>query len=143
MSRTSIIGRATIVILSIGIIASLALWLYVAIPEVGKDEVMKLTDMKLLVLIMILMISPYAFLIFFLWHFIHSRMSMLILAVGSILITAFGISALADSVYMSPDAQSAMSLFIVPVFQWIALILVIGICKFIKNRDKESGDFER
>lgn len=133
MSRSSLAGRATLVILSIGIIASLVLWLYIVIPEVGKDDVMSLTDTKLLVLMLLLLLSPYISLILFVWHYTHTRNSMLVLLGGSFLITAFGIFALADSLYMNPDAQSAMSLFIVPVFQWIALILLIGVCKFIKN----------
>jgi hypothetical protein len=138
MNRSSIAGRATIVVLSIGLIASLVLWLYIVIPQVGKDDVMNTTDIKLTVLLLLLLISPYISLIMFLWHFNHSRTSLLVLAAGSFLITAFGIAALADSWYINPDAQSAISLFIVPVFQWIALILLVGICKFVKNRDNEA-----
>ncbi len=143
MNRSSLTGKATIVILSIGIIASLVIWLYSVIPEVGKDDAMRLTDLKLLALLLLLILSPYVSILFFLWHYIHTRNSMLVLFGGSTLITASGIAALTDSVYINPDAQSAMSLFVVPVFQWIALILLVGICKFIKNRDKESDVFEK
>jgi hypothetical protein len=138
MNRTSLAGKVTLTVLSIGIITSLVLWLYVVIPQVGKDDVMNLTDIKLTVLLLLLLISPYISLTMFLWHYNHTRTSLPVLGIGSFLITAFGVAALTDSVYINPDAQSAMALFIVPVFQWIALILLVGICKFVRNRDRKA-----
>ena len=143
MLRSSFTGKTTLIILSIGLIAATALWLYSVIPQVGDESVMSQTDTKLMVLMLLLAISPYIALIMFLWHYSHTRKSLLVLLIGTFLITVVGVAALADSIYIDPDAQSTMALFIVPVFQWIALILVVGICKYVKNLGNttiESGN---
>lgn len=138
MLRSSLTGKTTLLILSIGLIAATALWLYSVIPQVGAESVMSQTDIKLTVLMLFLVISPYISLIMFLWHFDHTRKSLLVLSIGAFLITAFGVAAMTDSIFVNPDAQSAMALFIVPVFQWIALILVVGICKYVKNLGRDA-----
>ncbi len=133
MLRSSLTGKTTLLILSIGLIAATALWLYSVIPQIGAESVMSQTDIKLTVLMLLLAVSPFIALIMFLWHYSHTRKSLFVLSIGAFLITLFGVAAMADSILINPDAQSAMALFIVPVFQWIALILVVGICKYVKN----------
>ena len=138
MLRSSLTGKITLIILSIGLIAATAIWLYSVIPQVNDDSVMSQTDIKLTVIILLLVVSPFIALMMFLWHFVHTQKSLLVLLIGAFLITAFGVAAMADSILINPDAQSAMALFIVPVFQWIALILVVGICKYVKNLDNNA-----
>ena len=138
MLRSSLTGKTTLLILSIGLIAATALWLYSVIPRVGAESVMSQNDIKLTVLMLLLAVSPFIALIMFLWHYSHTRKSLFVFFIGAFLITAFGVAAMADSIFVNPDAQSAMTLFIVPVFQWIALILVVGICKYVKNLGSDA-----
>src|SRR5690606_9651187 len=60
---------------------------------------------------------------------------------GSILIGAFGLVAYVDAMYVHPDAQGALAFLFVPVLQWIAVFVTIGIAAVVGLfRRRRSGN---
>ncbi|RLA25402.1 MAG: hypothetical protein DRQ62_02690 [Gammaproteobacteria bacterium] len=77
-------------------------------------------------------ISPYLFAMLIIKQCIQHKQLMIVAGLSSILAIA-GTWLLIDMMYIQPDAQSALALVVIPMYQWLVL-LVIAVLNYIFNR---------
>lgn len=79
-------------------------------------------------------VSPYAYLAF-MARLVTEKASWIAVCLLALLAGAFGVWALVDAMYIHPDAQGGLAFAVVPLWQWLALLLCSVPIYFI-NRDR-------
>jgi len=122
------------VTVSIAGIAAVALAVFfIAIqisPSKGESEssvVAWVVGVPFLLLWWLWLASPYFGITFAAILFARRTASSIVILIGTILILGLGAWMLADVMLSSSNGQGAIAIFLLPVYQWVGLLLVVGL----------------
>ena len=115
--------RMTIVSLAVCVVAGIAtigLLLYEADPNAPRRAMW-----TAFIAFGLLAVSPYLGLAALALLARRSTAASVAAAAATVLSTSFAIWAMVDSFFIDPDAQSALAIFWVPVYQWVGLVAAL------------------
>ena len=84
-------------------------------------------------------ISPYVGFIFWQKLFLRSVKAMVACFIGAIVISAFGIYASLNAAFLHLDPWGGLVFIFLPIYQWIASAIVLGICFSIESFGRSNA----
>jgi hypothetical protein len=118
---------ATRVLAAAAALSTLALMVYMAHPWGDNDAFQSLSGYFRLLLLAVWAILPYLVLFIIARRAVHAKAGEILILVGALIISAGGLAAYADAVWLHPDPQGGLAFMAVPLYQLVIVGLLAGL----------------
>lgn len=120
-------------VLVLSIAFTIFIGLYMARPWDDNYAYKNISGYLSLSMFMLWAISPYIGLSFLTLIFKKHRLAIIGFMIGTFIISLFGVYGLIDTSFLHIDAQGGLIFIFLPIYQWFATIILVGICIFLKR----------
>jgi hypothetical protein len=117
---------------------TISLMVHAAQPRGDNVAYKKFTDYLYLIGYMLWAVSPYVMLSLVVYVGRNNPTSITIAFFGSVLIIAGAAAVLIDAVFIHPDAQGALVFLFLPIYQWLAALVLLFVCTVGESSIRKS-----
>ena len=126
--------------LIVAMIVTVVIMIYAAQPWSDNVANQTLTDTIYLVAFSFWSIVPYLTLMLFIHLFRKHKPSFYAANIGAGIIIVASLAFLIDSIFIHRDAQGAFLFLFLPIYQWLAILILALICAIVFQTIKKSED---